>query len=65
MAAGHERSFPGTYSEVFTEKIRLDDLTHEELDEFVAQIYSRPRKVPGWFTAAEVFEKLCSEGSTG
>ena len=45
-------------------KTRLDDLTQEELDEFVAEISNRPRKVWGWFTPAEIFQELCSEEST-
>ena len=65
MAAGHERAFQWAYSEVFTEKTRFDDLTQEELDEFVAEINNRPKKVLGWFTPAEIFQELCSEGSTG
>jgi IS30 family transposase len=31
----------------------------------MAEINNRPRKVLGCFTPAEIFQELCSEGSTG
>lgn len=65
MAAGHERAFQWAYSEVFTGNTRFDDLTQGELDEFVAKIYNRTKKVLGWFTPVGIFQELCPEGSTG
>jgi len=41
----------------------FDDVTQEELDEYVKEINNRPRKVLGWSTPAEVFHELCSKGA--
>jgi IS30 family transposase len=50
---------------VLPKKTRFDDLTQGELDEFVAEINYRLRRVLGWFTPSEILQELCSEGSTG
>lgn len=61
---GTNEHFNGRIRKYLPKKTRFDDLTQEELDEFVAEINNRPRKVLGWFTPAEIFQELCSEGST-
>lgn len=57
---GSNEHFNGRLRRYVPKGTSFADLTQEDLDEIVAEINNRPRKVLGWFTPAEVFQELCS-----
>lgn len=58
---GSNEHFNGRLRRYLPKGTSFDDLTQEELDEFVREINNRPRKVLGWATPAEVFHELAWE----
>ena len=63
---GSNEHFNGRIRRYLPKGTRFDDLSQAELDEFVAEINNRPRKVLGWATPAERFQELAwdSEAAT-
>lgn len=61
---GTNEHFNGRIRRYIPKKTRFDTFTQHDLDAWVHEINNRPRKVLGWFTPAEIFQELCSEGST-
>ena len=60
---GTNEHFNGRIRRYLPKGTSFDDVTQEELDEYVKEINNRPRKVLGWLTPAEVFQELCSKGA--
>ena len=57
---GSNEHFNGRLRKYLPKGTTFEDLTQEELDEYIGEINDRPRKVLGWATPAEVFQELCS-----
>ena len=58
---GTNEHFNGRLRRYLPKGTSFEDLTQDELDEFVNEINNRPRKVLGWATPAEVFNELAWE----
>jgi IS30 family transposase len=58
---GTNEHFNGRIRRYLPKGTSFDDVTQEELDEYITEINNRPRKVLGWLTSAEVFQELCSK----
>ena len=58
---GTNEHFNGRIRRYLPKGTSFDDVTQEELDEYITEINNRPRKVLGWLTPAEVFQELCSK----
>ena len=61
---GTNEHFNGRIRRYLPKGTSFQDLDQSELDEFIAEINNRPRKVLGWATPAEVFQELCSSQAT-
>lgn len=57
---GSNEHFNGRLRKYLPKGTNFQDVTQEELDEFLHEINNRPRKILGWATPAEVFQELCS-----
>ena len=53
--------FDGRIRRCLPARNRFDEFTQGELEECVAEISYQPRRILGWFTAAEIFQELCWE----
>jgi len=60
---GTNGHFNGRIRRYLPKDTSFDDVTQEELDEYITEINNRPRKVLGWLTPAEGFQELCSKGA--
>jgi IS30 family transposase len=60
---GTNEHFNGRIRRYLPKGTSFDDVSQEELGEYVKEINNRPRKVLGWLTPAEVFHELCSKGT--
>ena len=60
---GTNEHFNGRIRRYLPKGTSFDDVTQEELAEYIKEINNRPRKVLGWLTPAEVFHELCSKGA--
>lgn len=58
---GSNEHFNGRLRRYLPKGTRFDDLTQEELDQFIHEINNRPRKILGWATPAEIFHELAWE----
>lgn len=58
---GSNEHFNGRLRRYLPKGTSFNDLTQEELDEFVNEINNRPRKILGWATPAEIFHELAWE----
>jgi IS30 family transposase len=58
---GTNEHFNGRIRKYLPKGTSFEDLTQAELDEFVAEINNRPRKILSWATPAEVFQELSSK----
>ena len=57
---GTNEHFNGRLRRYFPKGTNFDDVTDSELEDIVAEINNRPRKVLDWATPAEIFQGLCS-----
>nr|WP_022900720.1 hypothetical protein [Humibacter albus] len=55
---GSNEHFNGRLRHYLPEGTSFDNLTQDELDELIAEINDRPRKILGWATPAEIFHEL-------
>lgn len=60
---GTNEHFNGRLRRYLPKGTDFEGLTQDELNEFVAEINNRPRKVLGWATPAEVFHELAWEST--
>jgi IS30 family transposase len=58
---GSNEHFNGRLRRYLPKATSFEDLTQDELDEFVHEINNRPRKILGWATPAEIFRELAWE----
>lgn len=58
---GSNEHFNGRLRRYLPKGTSFDDLTQDELNEFVNEINNRPRKILGWATPAEIFHELAWE----
>jgi len=59
---GTNKNFNGRIRRYLPKGTSFDDVTQEELGEYVKKINNRPRKVLGLLTPGEVFQEMCSKG---
>lgn len=57
---GTNEHFNGRIRKYLPKRTRLDTITDDELSDIITEINNRPRKILGWHTPAEVFNRLCS-----
>ena len=55
---GSNEHFNGRLRRYLPKGTSFEDLTQDELNEFVNEINNRPRKILGWATPAEIFHEL-------
>lgn len=58
---GSNEHFNGRLRRYLPKGTSFEDLTQEELNEFINEINNRPRKILGWATPAEIFHELAWE----
>ena len=57
---GTNEHFNGRIRKYLPKRTRFDTITDDELSDIITEINNRPRKILGWQTPAEVFNRLCS-----
>lgn len=61
---GTNEHFNGRIRKYLPKGTSFEGLAQEELDDIIAEINNRPRKILGWATPAEIFQELSSKETT-